>query len=226
MKNSLKWQKEYKEKGIPSSFRTKSSGVVEYFWEFLEKHGSTTGRVLDVGCGRGRNSFFFAQKGFQVDAMDFVPELLREIQKVSEKENNQIQTHCQSVTDGWPFPDQVFDVVIDIFCYKHQTDKQKQQFYRKELFRTLKKNGYYLISLAAEDDGFYGPLLKDSPDPEKKMILDPFTGVASYLYTKQDLLEEFGDSLELCEIERKEKEGEMHGEQYMRRTLFAIFQKK
>jgi len=32
------------------------------------------GKLLDVGCGRGWNAFFFRQKGFEVEAIDISPE--------------------------------------------------------------------------------------------------------------------------------------------------------
>jgi 2-polyprenyl-3-methyl-5-hydroxy-6-metoxy-1,4-benzoquinol methylase len=33
-----------------------------------------TGKLLDVGCGRGWNALFFRQKGFEVEAIDISPE--------------------------------------------------------------------------------------------------------------------------------------------------------
>lgn len=33
-------------------------------------HHATKGRVLDIGCGEGRNSLFFAENGFEIDGID------------------------------------------------------------------------------------------------------------------------------------------------------------
>jgi len=29
------------------------------------------GKVLDIGCGRGRNSIYLAEKGYEVEGIDF-----------------------------------------------------------------------------------------------------------------------------------------------------------
>jgi len=219
------WLKEYSKKGIPSSFRKKPSGAVTYFYDFLEKQGKTGGRILDLGCGKGRNSIFFAKNGWEAYSIDFVPEVIDELKNHAKKNNLKLTAMCQSVTEKMPFPENHFDVVIDIFCYKHQTDKQNQKKFRNELYRILKKDGLYLLSLAGEDDGFYGPLLKNSTDKKNKLIVDPVTKVPSFLYSKQDVEKEFAD-FEIIDFQHKKKIGKMHGREYERSTLIFIMKKK
>src|SRR3989344_2817798 len=219
------WLKEYSEKGIPSSFRQEPSGAVTYFFDFLKKQGIRKGRLLDVGCGKGRNSIFFAKNGWEVYSIDFVPEIINELNNSSKKNNLKLTAICQSATEKLPFPDNHFDAVIDIFCYKHQTDKKKQKKFRNELYRILKKNGLYLLSLAGEDDGFYGPLLKNSTDKKNKLIIDPVTKVPSFLYSKEDIEKEFAD-FEIIDFQHKKKKGIMHGKEYERSTLIFIMRKE
>ena len=45
---------------------------------------------------------------------------------------------------------------------------------------------YYLISLAADEDGFYGPLLESSSDLKHKLIVDPHSNIGSFLYNKEE----------------------------------------
>lgn len=43
--------------------------------------GKRAGKLLDVGCGRGWNAFFFRQKGFEVKAIDISPEAVETTRK-------------------------------------------------------------------------------------------------------------------------------------------------
>jgi len=68
------WQKEYKKKqfywGLKPTPRLKQ--VIKY---------AKRGKALDVGAGEGRNSIFLAQNGFEVEAIDLIPEGLEKLKK-------------------------------------------------------------------------------------------------------------------------------------------------
>lgn len=211
---SKNWSKEYQAAGIPSSFREEPSGSILDFWQFLQAQNIQQGRCLDLGCGKGRNSFFFAEKGFEVHAIDFVPELVESI-----NQSQKVQAKCQSITDDLPYPNNHFDFIFDIFCYKHQTENQKN--YQKEVARTLKDKGYYFISFAEPDDGFYGSLEAEKENP--KLVIDPITNVPSYLFNKEEIEKEFSANFKLIHYKNKKKEGPMHGKTYLRSTSNAIF---
>src|SRR3990167_9218429 len=138
------WKKEYQQTGIPSSYRTEPSGVItNFFMPYLEKKSRDKGpgQVADMGCGLGRNSFFFAERGFNVSAIDIVPDNIEAIQRYAREHKLKVVAICGDITERLPFEDNSLDIIIDIFCYKHQTDDRKREFYRKELSRTLKDNG-------------------------------------------------------------------------------------
>ena len=220
------WLLEYERKGIPSSFKSEPSEALVVLAKFLLEHGVEGGRALDLGCGKGRNSIFLAKNGFEVYAIDFVPQLVEELNAFSASSGLKITGICQSVTEKLPIEAKSCDVAVDVYCYKHQADKNSQKAYRSELARVLKDGGYYLLSLAGDDDGFYGPLLKNSPDAKNKMIIDPVTRVPSYLYSRQDVEKEFSDYFEVVQYHHKRKRGPMHGGEYDRSTLMFVMRKK
>ncbi len=195
------------------------------FSEFLKKKNVHSGQGIDLGAGRGRNSFFLAQLGFSMLTLDLLQENAEAIQRESSKKQLQIQAHFQDVSDPWPVQPHSLAFAIDIFCYKHIVDKTKQKSYRRQLHKALKQGGFYLISLASEKDGFYGPLLATSPDPQKKMIVDPVSKIASFLYTQEEIVEEFKDVLTLVEAEEKTSVSPMYGKEYPRTVLNLIFKK-
>jgi len=79
------WQKEYKKKqfywGLKPTPRLKQ--VIKY---------AKRGKALDVGAGEGRNSIFLAQNGFEVEAIDLIPEGLEKLKKLAKKLNLKIST--------------------------------------------------------------------------------------------------------------------------------------
>ncbi len=58
------YNKSYTE--IENFFGSRSEEVLLKFTDKIDKSHS----ILDIGAGQGRNSIFFAQKGFRVDALD------------------------------------------------------------------------------------------------------------------------------------------------------------
>lgn len=219
------WSEEYARQGIPSSFRKEATKVVMQTISLLAERGIKSGMALDLGCGKGRNAFFLAANGFDVIALDFVSENVAWINATAKEVKIPIHAHCQSVVDPWPVrPDQV-DFAIDIFCYKHIVDKNGQAKYRQNLISALKKGGYYLISLAADDDGFYGPLLSCSPDIKCKAILDPYSHIGSFLYSLDEIIAEFSGDFIVVKMENARSVSPMHGKEYPRSVLNVLFQK-
>lgn len=166
------WFKEYNNKGIPSSFRDDPSGSVKYFLAFLQAHNTVTGRLLDIGCGTARNSQYMADQGFHVTCVDYVKELIERIKLYKTTGENIIRPVLHDISTPWPFVSREFDVAIDTFCYKHQILLESKDTYKKELARVLKKNGYYLLTLAGTDDGYYKQFLNSSPENNRNIIID------------------------------------------------------
>lgn len=218
------WKQEYHTAGIPSSYKGEPSHAVSWFYEFLKKSNQRSGKILDLGCGKGRNSLYLAQQGFTIDCIDFLEENIASIQEMAQMEKLDIQGHCQSVTDPLPYPSGTFDAAIDNFCYKHQIDPNLRLAYRKELYRVLKNQGFFLLTLASYEDGFYGSLREDMAQTHA-VVVDPHTSIPSILFSCTDVLREFSPLFTLIKANEKRSIGKMHGQVYERVVLEFIFKK-
>lgn len=123
------------------------------------------GRALDLGCGYGRTAIYLAQHGWQVDAIDFVPQAIAEAQKRANAAGitDNVQFHVGSVAD-LDFLVGPYDLAIDVGCM-HALSQPLQQKYRDGLARLLQPNAPYLLfarleepekSAEAEEERFSG----------------------------------------------------------------------
>jgi SAM-dependent methyltransferase len=86
--------------------------------EILEKHVRPRGRVLDIGCGAGREALGFARAGFQVVAIDIAPRMIQAARANAEREGLDITFKVQSATD-LDEPPGSFDGVFWSGSYQH-----------------------------------------------------------------------------------------------------------
>ncbi|MEP3244687.1 MAG: class I SAM-dependent methyltransferase [Sneathiella sp.] len=67
-------------------------------------------RVLDVGCGQGRDAIFIARMGHRVVGVDLAKNGIRDLNNAAQQENLPIEGHVADITTF--APEGVFDVVL------------------------------------------------------------------------------------------------------------------
>ncbi len=105
-----------------------------------------TGRALDLGCGYGRSGIYLAQKGWQSDGVDFVPEAIGEANRRATEAGvaTQVQFHVGSVAEMGFLENGRYNFAIDIGCMHSLNDAQLIA-YRDELLRLLAPNAIYIL---------------------------------------------------------------------------------
>src|SRR3989338_1961400 len=139
------WQKrtERKEKRDPTEFAKQCA-------EFLKNKSSKT--LLDLGCGDGRDSIFFAKRGYEVTAADVSPIALQIVQKkIQEEKIKNIKQDLQNLQ----FPENSFDVIYAHLSLHYFLDEQTEQIFNM-LYQTLKQDGFLFIKCKSTEDEEYG----------------------------------------------------------------------
>jgi ubiquinone/menaquinone biosynthesis C-methylase UbiE len=111
--------------------------VTKNFEEGVIKPGD---KLLDVGCGFGRNSNWLAGKGVNVTAVNISDEEIKDAREKAEKLGVNVNYLYANAIE-LPFPDNSFDVVLDLGCSHMISDKEDQKKAESEMARVLKSDG-------------------------------------------------------------------------------------
>ena len=77
--------------------------------------------VLDLGSGRGRNSFFLAERGFEVTALDRSEEAIAKLREIQEAEGFEVFSEVYDINEaalGGVLPEGVVDHVISTVVFQ------------------------------------------------------------------------------------------------------------
>lgn len=80
------------------------------FVHFFETYPGTGARVLDVGCGQGRDALFIARLGHLVTAVDLSSSGIQDLREDAARESLSIKAEVGDIRHfAWPGP---FDVIV------------------------------------------------------------------------------------------------------------------
>lgn len=96
-----------------------------------------TGKLLEIGCGQGRDAAFFASQGYDVTATDISDEAIKYAKEIAKVKFVQLDT-----AEGLPFEDESFDVVYSYLAL-HYFDHETTKAIFADIHRVLKPGGIF-----------------------------------------------------------------------------------
>ncbi len=135
-----------------TSIRDVFGDIDIYLFDQIQKGRFASGmKILDAGCGGGRNIKWFMRNGFEVFAIDVDERAIEDIRQLSAKiapglspENFQ-----KASLESIPFPSETFDWVICNTVLHFAEDRDQFDRWLAELWRTLKPGGMFFARLAS-----------------------------------------------------------------------------
>jgi SAM-dependent methyltransferase len=108
-------------------------------------------RLLDAGCGGGRNLIYFLRCGFDVCGVDQSREAIAQVRATASALAPQLSVDNFRVepVEQMSFPDESFDVVISSAVLHFARDEEQWGTMIMEMWRVLKPGGIFFARLAS-----------------------------------------------------------------------------
>src|ERR1700686_2866624 len=155
-------------------------GIDIYLFDQLLKGRIAPGmRVLDAGCGTGRNLIYLLRSGFEVFAVDESRAAIAQTRRLAAAlaphlpENN----FRPEPVEGMSFAETTFDVVLSSAVLHFSRNEEQWSSMVKEMWRVLKPGGIFFARLASsigmEDQvRLIADRRYDLPDGSERFLVD------------------------------------------------------
>jgi len=140
----------------PEMFGAEPSAVARFAMELFKKEGKT--RIIELGAGQGRDTFFFAQNGLQVYTLDYSESAVAAITgKARELHlSDAITARQHDVRLPLPFDDESFDACYSHMLYCMALTTPELEFLSREVKRILRPEGLQVYTVRHTGDAHYG----------------------------------------------------------------------
>lgn len=142
--------------------------------------------ILDLGCGGGNNTLYLIDKGKSVIACDQSEKAIAMIQKNFPEIK---ETKRFNMLDGFPFPDNSFEVVVADLCLHYFTEKDTSRI-NSEIERILLPGGHLLMRVNSVNDVNHGAGQGVEIEPH---LYETETGTLKRFFDEADIKSFFKD---------------------------------
>jgi len=127
-------------------------GIDVYLFDQLLKGRFRTGtRILDAGCGSGRNLVYFLREGFDVCGVDTSPEAVAHVRSLARALAPRLpeENFRREPVEQMSFGGESFDAVLSSAVLHFARDEGHWLAMMREMWRVLKPGGIFFARLAS-----------------------------------------------------------------------------
>ena len=123
--------------------------------KYVEKYLEDGMRIMEIGAATGRYSHYFAQKCFEVDAVELIEHNI-EIFKSKTQPDEKISIRQGNAVDLSEFSDNGYDVTLLLGPMYHLYTVEEQKKALSEAIRITKPNGYIFVAYCMVEPSIIG----------------------------------------------------------------------
>ncbi|MBP8994125.1 MAG: class I SAM-dependent methyltransferase [Bacteroidales bacterium] len=136
----------------PENIRWFNDQPVSNYWvQFFQNNRLEIKRVLDLGCGAGRNTQFLFEYGFDVFACDYYDGMVEAARKRLLKQGFKKQVVINRVIKSsmldLPYEDNFFDAILSNGVFHNVSNLKEMQRTLSESSRVIRKGGFLCFNL-------------------------------------------------------------------------------
>jgi SAM-dependent methyltransferase len=155
-------------------------------------------RILELGCGQGRDAIHFAQLGYDVNAVDISQNAIESIKKIkTDLDLTTLQPQIHDIAKPLPFSEESFDFIYSNLALQFFDINQLEQNFQN-ISKILKKDSFFLFSTKKIGDKYYKFGTKVSENAYENK------GIIRYFYDSETLTNVLSKNFEILELEADE----------------------
>ncbi len=164
---TIDYYNKHAEEFTASTFKVEMESLYAPFLKYLPEQAS----ILDLGCGTGRDSFAFKNKGYQVEAIDYSAELVKKAKELTGIEVRQQSFNELNESEKY---DGIWACASLLHC-----DRDCLPEVIGRIFKALKPNGvcYMSFKYGNTDREKDGRSFTDLDEEQARELLDQLEGV-------------------------------------------------
>ncbi len=144
-------------------------------------HDKSIKKILEIGCGQGRDSIFFSEKGYSVEAFDISENAIMFVNKTKKSFNlKNLNAIVHDVTEPFSYPNNSFDFVYSNLALQFFDIHSLEKIFNN-ISRVMKDDTTILFSTKKNGDKYHNFGNKISEDAYEHK------GIIRYFYDKSVL---------------------------------------
>lgn len=217
------WEKEYRDPTLVTLSDVPAKCIKD-FVRFLRKERNFNFdniKVLDLGCGNGKNSLYIKEQGdnIKVTGLEISDTVIGHARRLT-PDGNFIK---QSIGNTWAVEDSSFDIILDVTA-SNSLNEDERRVYLSEIKRVLKPNGYFFLrALCKDGDKNAQTLLKTNPGKEKDTYIMPGLGLTERVFSQNDLVANYSHLDDLAYLEKETHYTKYNGRSYKRNFWVGVW---
>ncbi len=148
---NIPWDNFYAERTIPAPFLIQSNLPDENLVSFIDNNSSIN-KVIELGCGEGRNAIYLSKKGIDVTAIDF-SEIAISNAKINAQKSNVTINFIKDNVLSHNYMDNKYNLVYDSGLF-HSLAPHRRLQYLELVNNIIIDKGYFgLVCFSWSEDG-------------------------------------------------------------------------